>query len=166
MPIRPACSSKALPGKNLNSRAAARSPSLRSPALPRILKISWNKRRSCVRPGCTSRLPMPTRRGSRAPWLADPRHGDHAGKAVPARAVPDLVERAERGVPVWLEQAEPLDAAVQRFIPSAARRGLEVRRADVARAHEARLQPPPQALRLRLAAELVERDQHAAQVII
>src|SRR5919201_1974477 len=55
---------------------------------------------------------------------------------------------------------------MQRFVPFACGGRGEMRAADGAGACKARLEPAPQAARLWLAAKLMERDQHAAEIVV
>src|SRR6266850_2713771 len=75
-------------------------------------------------------------------------------------------ELSEGARPVRVAIAQRFEAAMQRLVTLARRGCGEMRGADRARPLEARLQPAPQAERLRLAAELMERDEHAAQVVV
>src|SRR3954462_10223459 len=109
---------------------------------------------------------MRMRRRSPPPSLRQLSDRDDAGEAVPAGGMADALERGQRSRPVRVPLAERVQAGVQRLVPFSGSRRREMRGADGAGALQARLEPAPQAARLRLAAELAQRDQHAAEVVV
>src|SRR5205814_8416382 len=123
-------------------------------------RIKW---RRCAPPACKSRRRMRTPRCSRLPSSAELRDHDQAGEAVPPGAVPHAIELNEQLRPVGVVAEERLQTGVQHLVSLAGGGGRQMRGADGAGARKARLEPPPQAARLCLAAELAERDEHAAQ---
>src|SRR2546426_644686 len=68
--------------------------------------------------------------------------------------------------PVRGPAAKRLEATMQRLMAFAGCCGREVRAADRAGARKARLEPAPQALRLRPAPEVMQGDEHAAEIVI
>src|SRR5947208_5030051 len=107
---------------------------------------------------------MRTRRCSQLRSSAELRHRYHAREAVPAGAVPDAAELSEQRRPVRVVVEECLQTGVQHLVPFAGGGGRKMRAADRAGARKPGLEPAPEAARLRLAAELVQRNQHPAEI--